>query len=88
MINHHRTELSFGSGDICIYMCGVPGCGKLVFRNQEPCEIGTFHRADPRKHALQLEGGDIIMSFSNAQSVDAVIRALKEIRTLAFEEQN
>ena len=86
MIDFYRNEISFGSGDVCIYMSGEQGCGRLIFRNQEPQEIGVFKAPDPAEEMLQIDGGDIIMSFTNAQSVDAVIRSLLTIKALAFEE--
>lgn len=84
MINFYRNEIAFGSGDVCIYMSGEKGCGRLIFRNQDPQEIGVFQAADPIEEQLQIDGGDIILSFTNAQSVDAVIRSLLTIKSLAF----
>ena len=65
-------------------MSGEKGCGRLIFRNQDPQEIGVFQAADPSEEQLQIDGGDIILSFTNAQSVDAVIRSLLTIKSLAF----
>lgn len=84
MINFCRNEIAFGTGDVCIYMSGEKGCGRLIFRNQDPQEIGVFQAADPSEEQLQIDGGDIILSFTNAQSVDAVIRSLLTIKSLAF----
>ena len=84
MINFYRNEIAFGTGDVCIYMSGGKGCGHLIFRNQAPQEIGVFQAADPSEEQLQIDGGDIILSFTNAQSVDAVIRSLLTIKSLAF----
>lgn len=84
MINFYRNEIEFGSGDVCIFMCGEQGRGRLVFRNQEPQPIGVFKNPEPDEEVLFIEGGDIIMSFSNPQSVDAVIRSLLTIKSLAF----
>lgn len=84
MINFYRNEIAFGTGDVCIYMSGEKGCGRLIFRNQDPLEIGVFQAADPSEEQLQIDGGDIILSFTNAQSVDAVIRSLLTIKSLAF----
>ena len=86
MIDFYRNEIAFGSGDVCVFMSSEQGCGRLVFRNQEPQEIGVFQTADPSTETLLIEGGDIIMSFTNAQSVDAVIRSLQTIKALAFKE--
>ena len=84
MINFYRNEIAFSTGDVCIYMSGEKGCGRLIFRNQDPQEIGVFQAADPSEEQLQIDGGDIILSFTNAQSVDAVIRSLLTIKSLAF----
>lgn len=84
MINFYRNEIAFGTGDVCIYMSGEKGCGRLIFRNQDPQEIGVFQAADPSEEQLKIDGGDIILSFTNAQSVDAVIRSLLTIKSLAF----
>ena len=84
MINFYRNEIAFGTGDVCIYMSREKGCGRLIFRNQDPQEIGVFQAADPSEEQLQIDGGDIILSFTNAQSVDAVIRSLLTIKSLAF----
>lgn len=86
MIDFYRNEIAFGSGDVCIFISGEEGCGRLIFRNQEPQEIGVFKDPAPNEQILQIEGGDIIMSFSNAQSLDAVIRSLQKIKSLAFKE--
>ena len=90
MINFYRNEIAFGTGDVCIYMSGEKGCGRLIFRNQDPQEILSemskkkAKAADPSEEQLQIDGGDIILSFTNAQSVDAVIRSLLTIKSLAF----
>lgn len=84
MINFYRNEIAFGTGDVCIYMSGEKGCGRLIFRNQDPQEIGVLQVADSSEEQLQIDGGDIILSFTNAQSVDAVIRSLLTIKSLAF----
>lgn len=84
MINFYRNEIAFGTGDVCIFLSGEPGCGRLILRNQEPQEIGVLYGPDPGKPVLHIESGDIIMSFSNPQSVDAVIRSLEEIKAVAF----
>jgi len=86
MINFYRNEIEFGSGDVCIFMSGEAGRGRLVFRNQEPQPIGVFKNPAPDEEVLFIEGGDIIMSFSNPQSVDAVIRSLQTIKDLAFKD--
>ena len=91
MIYRTQTQLAFGYGDIDITMASEPGKGYLAFKNlAHPRPIGMQPVKKKRRY-MDTNAQDLIMSFTNPQSIDVLIRCLETIRDKAFcedEEEN
>ena len=75
-----QTELQFGKGDICIaggfyYDVDNNKVGLVTFLNQEPHEIGTEGIIRGGRE-YSLNKFPVIMTFTKAKSIDAVIEQL------------
>ena len=82
MIEANRLE--FGKGDIGIHMGDTTGTALLVFRNlKKPAPIGRLLNGSKAREMELLES-DVVMSFSNTESINALIKCLKHVRRKAF----
>lgn len=79
-----QTDLEFGTGDICVnsgyYLdCQNKKIGAVVFSNQTPREIGG---EGDIKVGKDYKVGDfpVIMSFTQKESIDVVIKALLDTK--------
>lgn len=87
MINPTKNTIKFGNGDVCIYLSVEPGCGRLVLRNQQKRKIGVYRKAKPSEATLAVRPDDVVMNFSNPESIDAVITSLQKIKKYAFQNE-
>ena len=91
MIYRTQTQLAFGYGDIDIMMGFESGTGYLAFKNlAQPRPIGSQPVKKKRRY-MDINAQDLIMSFTNPQSIDVLIQCLETIRDKAFgesEEEN
>ena len=80
MIRNEGRHLEFGKGDIGIHMGETSDAALLLFRNLDtPAPIGKFLNRQ-RRRKVEILDSDVVMSFSNAESIDALIKCLKVIR--------
>ena len=78
MIDENRLE--FGKGDIGIHMGDTTGAALLVFRNlKKPAPIGRLLNGIKARE-MELQRSDVVMSFSNTESIDALMKCLKVVR--------
>lgn len=79
LIHNKGNHLEFGKGDIGIQMGDTSDVALLLFRNLDtPAPIGKLLKRQRRK--VEVLDSDIIMSFSNTESIDALMKCLKVIR--------
>ena len=80
MIHKNGRRLDFGKGDIGIHMGDTAEGGLLLFRNlDKPSPIGKALKGKRRKE-LEILDTDVLMSFANAESIDALMKCLMVIR--------
>ena len=80
MIHKNGRRLDFGKGDIGIHMGDTAEGGLLLFRNlDKPAPIGKALKGKRRKE-LEILDTDVLMSFANAESIDALMKCLMVIR--------
>ena len=85
MIHKNGRHLEFGTGDIGIHMGDTSDVAFLVFKNlNKPVPIGRFVSTMKAKKVSFLDT-DVVMSFSNSESIDALIKCLQHVRRRAFE---
>lgn len=78
MIDENRLE--FGKGDIGIHMGSTSDVALLVFRNlKKPAPIGRLLNSSKARE-MELRKTDVVMSFSNTDSIDALMKCLKVIK--------
>lgn len=86
MIYRTQTQHAFGYGDIDIMMGFESGTGYLAFKNlAQPRPIGSQPVKKKRRY-MDTNAQDLIMSFTNPQSIEVMIRCLETIKGLAFSE--
>ena len=74
------NHLEFGNGDIGIHMGDTSNVALLVFRNlRKPAPIGQQVDGNIAKE-IELLNSDVVMSFSNTESIDVLMKCLKVIR--------
>ena len=74
------NHLEFGKGDIGIHMGDTPDSALLIFRNlKKAVPIGLMLNSGKTREMELLET-DVVMSFSNTESIDALMKCLKVIR--------
>ena len=79
MIHNKGNHLEFGKGDIGIHMGDTSDAALLVFRNlKKPAPIGKLLSGQKRNEVIL--DTDVVMSFSNTESIDALMKCLKVIR--------
>ena len=80
MIRNEGKHLEFGKGDIGIHMGDTSDSALLLFRNLDtPVSIGKPVNRQ-RRRAVEILDSDVVMSFSNTDSIDALMKCLKVIR--------
>ena len=80
MIRNEGKHLEFGKGDIGIYMGDTCDVALLLFRNLDtPAPIGKLLNRQ-RRREVEILYSDVVTSFSNAESIDALMNCLKVIR--------
>ena len=80
LIRNEGKHLEFGKGDIGIHMGDTSDAALLLFRNLDtPAPIGKLLNRQ-RRREVEILDSDVVMSFSNAESIDALIKCLKVIR--------
>ena len=80
MIRNEGKHLEFGKGDIGIHMGDTSDAALLLFRNLDtPAPIGKLLNRQ-RRREVEILDSDVVMSFSNTDSIDALMKCLKVIR--------
>ena len=80
MIRNEGKHLEFGKGDIGIHMGDTSDVALLLFRNLDtPAPIGKLLNRQ-RRREVEILASDVVMSFTNAESIDALMNCLKVIR--------
>jgi hypothetical protein len=80
LIRNEGKHLEFGKGDIGILMGDTSDVALLLLRNlDKPAPIGKLLNGQKRKEVKILDT-DVVMSFSNTESIDALMKCLKIIR--------
>ena len=80
MIHNEGRYLEFGKGDIGIHMGDTSDAALLLFRNLDtPAPVGKLMNRQ-RRREVEILDSDVVMSFSNAESIDALMKCLKVIR--------
>ena len=79
MIRNEGKHLEFGKGDIGIPMGETSDAALLLFRNLDtPAPIGKLLNRQ-RRRKVEILDSDVVMSFSNTDSIDALMKCLKVI---------
>lgn len=72
--------MEFGKGDIGIHMGDTSDVALLLFRNlNKPARIGKLLNGQ-RRAEVEILDTDVVMSFSNTDSIDALMKCLKLIK--------
>lgn len=80
MIRNEGRHLEFGKGDIGIHMGDTSDVALLVFRNlKKPAPIGRLLNGQ-RRAKDEILDSDVVMSFSNTESIDALMKCLKIVK--------
>jgi len=80
LIRNEGRHLEFGKGDIGINMSDTSDVAVLLFRNlKKPAPIGRLV-GDGRTKVTELLDTDVLMSFSNVESIDALMKCLLIVR--------
>ena len=80
MIHSKGKHLEFGKGDIGINMSDTSDVALLLFRNlKKPAPIGRLV-GDRSMKVTELLDTDVLMSFSNVESIDALMKCLLMVR--------
>ena len=79
MIRNNGKHLEFGQGDIGIHMGDTSDVALLLFRNlDKPAQIGKLLSGQKRNE--EILDTDVVMSFSNTESIDALMKCLKVVK--------
>jgi hypothetical protein len=74
------NHLEFGNGDIGIHMSDTSDVALLVLRNlNKPAPVGRLLNVG-KVLEVKLLKSDVVMSFTNTESIDALMKCLKVIR--------
>lgn len=80
MIHKQGRHIVFGKGDIGIHMGCNSDTAMLMLRNLErPFPIGKLVKGKETRE-VELLDADIVVTFSNTESIDALMNCLKVIR--------
>ena len=77
-----KAEVAFGRGDVRTTTMLYGGVGVYVLDNQLPHKIGE---SIPVEDNFTVAGKDVMLTFSNVESLDVVINDLLEIKRLMTE---
>ena len=95
MINLNKHRIEFGNGDVGIaVIAGTTDSAQLAFYNQSarPIYIISDPHQIPPNGTMEFDEEPFIMTFSNPESIDAVISILERAKYINFtsksEEQN
>lgn len=84
MINSNGRHIEFGKGDIGIHIGDTSDVALLLFRNLEHSRpVGHWVGGSVSKD-VELLDSDVVMSFSNTDSIDALMKCLKIIRRMMY----
>ncbi len=84
MIHKDGRHLEFGNGDIGIHMGGTSDLAMLMLRNLDKSfPIGKMVH-EREQSEVEILDTDVVMSFSNAESIDALMNCLKVIKQKLF----
>ena len=87
MINLNKRRIDFGKGDVGIGVIGnTTDSAQLAFYNQSARPIHIIKNPDqiPGFEPMEFEEEPFIMSFSNPESIDAVISILQRAKYIIF----
>ena len=89
-ISKDSATMVFGEGDICIspgrYIDNDNKVGFIIFCNQEPRPIGS--PGDVKAGTVvDVDDFPVVMKFRKIESIDVVIKALNEARSLMLEDE-
>ena len=89
-ISKDSATMVFGEGDICInpgrYIDNDAKVGFILFCNQEPRPIGS--PGDVKAGTVvDINDFPVVMKFYRKESIDVVIKALNEARSLMLEDE-
>ena len=80
MIRNEGRHLEFGKGDIGIHMGDTSDAALLLLRNLDtPAPIGKLLNRQ-RRRKVEILDSDVVMSFSNTDSIDALMKCLMVVR--------
>ena len=91
MINLNKHRIDFGKGDVGIGVIGnTTDSAQLVFYNQSARPIHILKNPDqnPGVEPMEFKEEPFIMSFSNPESIDAVISILQRAKYINFTSKN
>ena len=77
-----KAEIVFGMGDIRISPILHEGNGICVLDNQKPHKIGEIV---PTEDVFTIRDKDVMITFSNVESLDVVIDRLMELKRLMID---
>ena len=87
MINLNKHRIDFGKGDVGIGVIGnTTDSAQLAFYNQSARPIHILK--NPGFESMEFEEEPFIMSFSNPESIDAVISILQRAKYINFTSKN
>ena len=87
MINLNKHRIDFGKGDVGIGVIGnTTDSAQLAFYNQSARPIHILK--NPGFESMEIEEEPFIMSFSNPESIDAVISILQRAKYINFTSKN
>ena len=87
MINLNKHRIDFGKGDVGIGVIGnTTDSAQLAFYNQSARPIHILKNPDqnPGFEPMEFKEEPFIMSFSNPESIDAVISILQRAKYINF----
>ena len=87
MINLNKHRIDFGKGDVGIGVIGnTTDSAQLAFYNQSARPIHILKNPDqnPEFEPMEFKEEPFIMSFSNPESIDAVISILQRAKYINF----
>lgn len=79
-----KAEISFGTGDIRISPILNDCEGMCILDNQTPHEIGEKEEC---KDEFTVRGKDVMIRFSNVESLEVLIKSLEELKQLMLGER-
>lgn len=91
MINLNKHRIDFGKGDVGIGVIGnTTDSAQLAFYNQSARPIHILNNPDqnPEFEPMEFKEEPFIMSFSNPESIDAVISILQRAKYINFTSKN